>query len=98
MILRLHLSLINKRCEEIKENESWNLKADQGYYVIRGGGSMIAFRTGTDSPIQAGVRLIGAHTDSPNLRLKHRLAKTAQKHVVFDIEPYGVTRQKGLKQ
>ena len=74
---------------ELQENQEWALQVDQGYYVIRGGGSIIAFKTGTQSAVQAGVRLIGAHTDSPNLRLKPRLAKSAHNHVVFDIEPYG---------
>lgn len=73
----------------LDEAEAWDLPPDARRYVVRGGGSIIAFRTGTAPAIEAGLRLVGAHTDSPNLRLKPRLAKAAHGHVQLDIEPYG---------
>ena len=33
--------------------------------------------------------MVGAHTDSPNIRLKPRLAKSAHKHLLLDTETYG---------
>lgn len=73
----------------LNEREAWSLRVDGAYFVERGGGSLIAFRVGAASPISAGWRMIGAHTDSPNLRLKPRLAKHAHKHLLLDTEPYG---------
>ena len=73
----------------LDEGDSWRLQPSSRYYVKRGGGSLIAFWTGSDPTIEAGVRLVGAHTDSPNIRLKPKLAKSAHKHLLLDIEPYG---------
>ena len=38
--------------------------------MVRAGGSIAAFEVGTKAPADAGFVLVGAHTDSPNLRLK----------------------------
>lgn len=73
----------------LDEAAAWDLKPDARHYVVRGGGSVIALRTGTAPAVEAGLRLVGAHTDSPNLRLKPRLAKAACGHLQFDVEPYG---------
>jgi aspartyl aminopeptidase len=73
----------------LDEKESWSLQTGQKYYVERGGGSLIAFIMGTADPVDCGARLVGAHTDSPNIRLKPHLAKVSQRHLLFDVEPYG---------
>jgi len=41
------------------------------WYVIDGGG-LVAWAAGPDTAPDAGFRLVGAHTDSPNLRVKAR--------------------------
>ena len=53
----------------LDERQAWQLKAGQGYYVVRGGASIIAFHLGQKKPNETGFRLVGAHTDSPGLRL-----------------------------
>ncbi len=73
----------------LSERDAWSLAPDGKYFVERGGGSLIAFRVGRSSPVTAGWRMVGAHTDSPNLRLKPRLAKHAHRHLLLDTEPYG---------
>ena len=76
--------------QELSEKDAWGqLKAGACYYVVRGGGSIIAFRMGQKPLPEAGSRIVGAHTDSPNIRLKPRLAKGAHGHMLFDVEPYG---------
>src|SRR4051812_18924901 len=55
---------------EISEREVFRLSAGEKRYVIRGGSTIIAFIVGSDPVADAGFRLIGAHTDSPNLRIK----------------------------
>lgn len=73
----------------LEEADSWNLEAGDKVYVIRGGGSLAAFRVGVSPPREAGFRIIGAHTDSPNLRIKPnpelKQAGTRQ----LGVEPYG---------
>ena len=61
--------------QPLDERSTWSLEPGRGYWVVRGGGSVIAFRVGTRPPAEAGFRAIGAHTDSPNLRLKPKGAK-----------------------
>ncbi|MFN3199488.1 MAG: M18 family aminopeptidase [Bradymonadia bacterium] len=75
--------------QPLDESRTWSLSPNTGYYVVRGGGSIVAFRTGTEPAAEAGFRVVGAHTDSPNLRLKPRLAKSAHGLAQFDLEPYG---------
>lgn len=74
---------------ELKENERWNLQRGGRYYVTRGGSSIIAFTVGTGDFTSAGLRLVGAHTDSPGLRLKPRAPHTADGLVRLGVEVYG---------
>ena len=53
--------------QALSEKDVWSLQAGQKYYVIRGGGSLIAWIMGTGDPAEHGARLVGAHTDSPNI-------------------------------
>lgn len=75
--------------QELREADSWDLAPSGRYYVVRGGGSLMAFQLGSQPPAEAGFHVVGAHTDSPNLRLKPRLAKSAHGQVLLDVEPYG---------
>ena len=55
-----------KRLDEVNE---WNIEPQKGYYVTRNGSSIMAFRTGINLKSSDGFRLIGAHVDSPCLKL-----------------------------
>lgn len=56
--------------EQLQESEDWDLKPGKGYWVTRNGSSVIAFHTGNDPSYGNGIRLVGAHTDSPCLKVK----------------------------
>jgi aspartyl aminopeptidase len=56
---------------------------------VRSEGSIIAFEVGTDDVTEAGFRMVGAHTDSPNLRLKPLAERHAPGADQFVVEPYG---------
>jgi len=73
---------------ELYERETWTLESGKGYFVIRSG-ALIAFRLGTDSSVAAGFRLVGAHTDSPNLRLKPNADYQASGYAQVGVETYG---------
>jgi aspartyl aminopeptidase len=53
---------------ELRESEPW--PAGAGRHFLRRGGSLVAWATGPHHDAAAGFRVIGAHTDSPNLRIK----------------------------
>jgi aspartyl aminopeptidase len=54
---------------ELREEDEWALSPETRSYVVRDG-TLIAFQSGLESPALAGFTILGAHTDSPNLRLK----------------------------
>ena len=62
--------LKNSAFQELFEGASWNLKPMGRYYVKRDDSSIVAFTVGTTKLAEEGFRLIGAHTDSPGLRVK----------------------------
>lgn len=55
---------------QLFEKAPWVLLPGEGYYVIRNMSSVIAFRVGTKNIRHSGFRIVGAHTDSPSLKLK----------------------------
>ena len=73
----------------LEEVDRWQLTSGGKHYVVRGGSSIIAFVGGSEAAAEAGLRLIGAHTDSPGLRIKPKPAEDAQGMVRLGVEVYG---------
>jgi aspartyl aminopeptidase len=71
----------------LEEGERWQLAAGGCYYIVRGGASMIAFALGQQA--EAGYRIIGAHTDSPGLRLKPKASIACDGLMRLAVEVYG---------
>ncbi len=70
---------------ELYENEEWRLEVGRGYYVRRGGSSIIAFRyRGTPRSFN----IVAAHSDFPSFRIK-RDAEARHTYVGLDVERYG---------
>jgi len=81
--------LENNGFTELQEPDSWQLKTGGAYFVIRGGASIIAFIVGTSPLTESGFRMVGAHTDSPGLRLKPNAAYGSDGLVRIGVEVYG---------
>lgn len=73
----------------LDETERWLLTPGGRHYVVRGGSSIIAFIVGSRPASETGLRMIGAHTDSPGLRLKPKPAENAGSMVRLGVEVYG---------
>lgn len=73
----------------LQETERWTLQSGDRHYVVRGGSSIIAFIVGSQPAAATGLRLIGAHTDSPGLRLKPKPAEEASGMIRLGVEVYG---------
>lgn len=73
----------------LREEDAWPLSPGARGYVTRNGSSLLAFEVGQEEPARAGFRIVGAHTDSPNLRLKPlpELVKEGCRQLA--VEPYG---------
>jgi aspartyl aminopeptidase len=74
---------------ECSESELWTLSPGERRWVVRNGGSVVAFEVGSESPVEGGFRIVGAHSDSPNLRAKPRADVTAHGYRQLAVEPYG---------
>jgi aspartyl aminopeptidase len=74
---------------EISERDAWDLAPGKGHYLLRGGSTLIAFVTGTEPPADGGFRMIGAHTDSPNLRVKPNADLSRNGFQQVGVEVYG---------
>ena len=73
----------------LEEGDAWTLSPGDRRYVIRAGGSIAAFEVGSTAPAEAGFRVIGAHTDSPNLRIKPSPDVREHGYHQLAVEPYG---------
>lgn len=79
-----------KAYRRLDERDPWpDLSAGSGYYVIRGGSSLVAFRPGTLPPSRGGFLIVGAHTDSPGLRIKPKVARETTPLARLGVEVYG---------
>lgn len=74
----------------LSEVDEWKLNAGQGYYTIRNGSSIIAWRQPTDNHgFKSGIRFTGAHTDSPCLKVKPQPELVKQGYFQLGVEVYG---------
>ena len=67
--------------------DSWTNLPDRAY--VASGGALIAWNRPGTRPVSAGFRIVGAHTDSPNLRLKPRPDTGSMGWRQLAIEIYG---------
>ncbi|MBT5469345.1 MAG: M18 family aminopeptidase [Nitrospina sp.] len=74
---------------ELKESSAWELSNNGKYFLTRNDSSLIAFITGTKTQDASGFKIIGAHTDSPNLKLKPNPAYRKNGYLQLGVEVYG---------
>lgn len=76
--------------QELKETESWSLLKGGKYFVVKNGSALIAFTVGKGDLAKEGFRIIGAHTDSPCLKIKPGACSvTPDGYVKVNVEIYG---------
>ena len=73
----------------LEETDHWTLAPGDARYVVRDGGSIVAFRVGSAPPAEAGVRVVGAHTDSPTMAVRPRHEVTRAGYRLVGVEVYG---------
>ena len=74
---------------ELDETERWDNAAAGRFFTVRAG-SLIAWQSGiTPNPTPMPFRIIGAHTDSPNLRVKQHPDRIETMWRLVRLQPYG---------
>lgn len=69
---------------ELAETDRWS-DAAGGFFTIRSGSVVAWYASGRQQPF----RIVGAHTDSPNLRVKQRPDRSEAMWRVVRLQPYG---------
>lgn len=88
-VYNVEQQLKSKDFTRLEEAQAWQLEAGKSYYVTRSDASIIAFRLGKQALAHSGLRIVGAHTDSPGLRLKPQAAFGSDGLVRIGVEVYG---------
>jgi len=70
----------------LDERSAWALEAGAAYFVVRSDGALVAWRQPTDV---VGWTIFGAHTDSPNLRVRPEPVMKKQGYFQLGLEVYG---------
>jgi len=75
--------------QQLFESEAWQLKKGKAYYVTRNDSSIIAFKLGTEDLTETGIKMVGAHTDSPCLKVKPQPEIIKNDYFQLGVEVYG---------
>jgi len=73
----------------LDERDVWHLEAGGRYFVTRNDSAIIAVQLGSQALTEHGIRLVGAHTDSPCLRVKPQPELQRQGFWQLGAEVYG---------
>ena len=73
----------------LAEADAWSLAPGDARYVVRDDSSVVALRVGSAPPAEAGLRLVGAHTDSPTFKVRPRWDVHQAGYRLVGVEPYG---------
>ena len=74
---------------QLYESSGWNIEPGGKYFLQRNGSSLVAFTAGTQSGPIEGLRMVGAHTDSPCLMVKPAPEKVTKGYFQLGVEVYG---------
>lgn len=88
-VQQLSTQLRNAGFTAICETDRWSLQPGTAYYVTRNDSSVIAFVMGTAGIAEGGFRMVGAHSDSPCLKVKPSPDKISKEYYQLGVEVYG---------
>jgi len=74
--------------QQLKESEAWDTVDPGRYYVTRNDSSIIVFTLANDL-VETGFRMVGAHTDSPCLKVKPNPEIVKNRYFQLGVEVYG---------
>ncbi|XP_057970375.1 probable aspartyl aminopeptidase [Malania oleifera] len=81
--------LLKAGFEQVSEREDWNLQAGKKYFFTRNYSTIVAFAIGKRYVAGNGFHIVGAHTDSPCLKLKPISKVTKAGYLEIGVQTYG---------
>ncbi|KAG5537147.1 hypothetical protein RHGRI_024547 [Rhododendron griersonianum] len=75
--------------EQVSEREDWSLEAGKKYFFTRNHSTIVAFAIGKKYVAGNGFHIIGAHTDSPCLKLKPVSKVLKGGYLEVGVQAYG---------
>ncbi len=75
--------------QRLLEGDVWDLKPGARHYVTRNDSAIVAFVIGDKGAPQGGLRMVGAHTDSPCLVVKPEPVVTRAGYLQLGVQVYG---------
>ena len=81
--------LIGAGFTELSEKQSWNVIKGGKYFLTRNQSTLVAFTVGEKYEAGNGFSIIGAHTDSPCLKLKPRSKRVKSGYLSVGVQCYG---------
>jgi len=85
-VLEMTKTLLGAGFTELKESDSWSLSVGEKYFATRNGSSIIAFVVGKEDIVDMGIKMVGAHTDSPCLMVKPQPEVNKQGYFQLGVE------------
>lgn len=80
--------LLDEEYIQLLEGTDWQLTPGKGYFVIRNGSAILAFRIPEGAPV--GFQIMASHSDSPMFKIKAHPEMEAEGHYVrLNVEKYG---------
>ena len=72
----------------LKETDAWDIPRPGKYFLTRNDSSLVAFSLNQEK-MDSGFRLVGAHTDSPCLKVKPEAVSVSEGYARLAVETYG---------
>lgn len=88
-VAMMRAALLDAGFSELAEGDAWQIRAGARCFVVRNDSSLIAFRLAPKVSLVSGLRMVGAHTDSPCLKLKPNPIMSVKGYVQLGVEVYG---------
>lgn len=83
------LRLTEAGFERLHEADHWQMQVGGRYFVTRNDSSILAFVHSGEPLLDAGIRMVGAHTDSPCLKIKPNADVQSVGYSQVGVEVYG---------
>lgn len=89
-VLKIQAELEQAGYVELHDKNKWTLEPKGKYFVKKHDSSLIAFEIGSGDIVEHGMRLLGAHTDSPSFKIKSKSEMvTDGTYLKLNTEMYG---------